>query len=83
MTTTRARAHVVCDLHDLSNPCPGCAGDHLAGYHAPGTRRATCRKCRAPRKPQPDPDAPPRRRTSAMPDWPALAANDTDDFEED
>jgi hypothetical protein len=64
VTTTKRRA-VVCDEHGQTNPCGNCAGDHKAGDHAPGARRDTCRRCRAPR-PKP----------TRMADWPALAAND-------
>lgn len=61
----------VCRTHSTSNPCASCAADHILGEHAAGTRRDTCRRCRAPR----------RRPNPAMPDGPALAANDTDHLE--
>jgi hypothetical protein len=75
----------MCAAHGLRNPCTGCASDHLAGEHAPGDRCDTCRKCRAAcRKPTPAPTpAPARKPTPAMPDFAALAANDTDYLEED
>lgn len=68
---TAANAHVVCKTHSTTNPCASCAADHLVGAHATGTRRDTCRRCRAPR-PRPAP---------AMPDVRQLAANDTDHLE--
>jgi hypothetical protein len=65
---TAATARIRCADHGQINPCLGCAGDHLAGAHAHGTRTETCRKCRAPRA----------RDTTGLTDAPALAANDTD-----
>jgi len=69
MTTTKART--ICRDHGTTNPCTGCAADHILGAHANGTRRDTCRKCRAPRRP-------PAERIDAA----ALAANDTDLIED-
>ena len=31
--------------HGLSLPCTGCAGNHLAGQHHPGSQTATCARC--------------------------------------
>jgi len=68
---TAANAHTVCRTHGTTNPCAGCAADHILGAHAAGTRRGTCPRCRVPR----------RRPTPAVPDVRQLAANDTDHLE--
>ena len=68
---TLATARVRCDDHAQINPCRGCAADHIAGEHAHGTRKTTCRKCRAP-----------ARDTTHLTDGPALAAHDTEHLEE-
>ncbi|GAB3166717.1 hypothetical protein GCM10027059_26110 [Myceligenerans halotolerans] len=79
MTTTRARNRVMCTIHDQTNPCAGCASDHLAAAHAPGDHLATCRRCRAAcRKPR---TTPPTYQPPPMPDYAALAAGDDTDYD--
>lgn len=70
---TAANANAVCRTHGTTNPCAGCAADHLVGAHATGAHRDTCSRCRTRR----------RRPIPAMPDVRQLAANDTDHLETD
>lgn len=69
----------VCTTHGQTNPCPGCAADHITGEHAPGTRKTTCRKCRAYGRAGSAPLlAAAQHRTTHVLDVAALAANDTE-----
>ena len=74
MGTNRTR----CADHGTTNPCPGCAADHILGDHVDAPHKDTCRKCRsdarAAAKPDQDPTTPRRARTVL--DVAALAAHD-------
>jgi len=38
----------LCPEHGVRLPCTGCAGDHMARTHLPGSHHATCARCATP-----------------------------------